>query len=163
MIEKEGNVYVAPCPKLDVASQGGLRRALPARHAASRLQESRHRRRPRHARHGLPLLTHKTTYHDPGADYSDRHRTERTRRRAIQALERQGYRVILEPPPEREVNPSGDFLSKARSRTRQPTAALSQPGDDREGDEAGGDPRNAEVAQSSCPSGPHRSIPERFP
>ncbi len=43
------------------------------------------------------LLTHKTTYHDPGADYYDRRHTERARRRAIHALERQGYRVILEP------------------------------------------------------------------
>jgi len=43
------------------------------------------------------LLTHKTTYHDPGAHCYDRRHTERARRRAIQALERQGYRVILEP------------------------------------------------------------------
>ena len=38
-----------------------------------------------------------TTYHDPGADYYDRRHIERARRRAIHALERQGYRVILEP------------------------------------------------------------------
>jgi transposase len=43
------------------------------------------------------LLARQTTYHDPGADYYDRRHTERVRRRAIQALERQGYRVILEP------------------------------------------------------------------
>jgi len=44
------------------------------------------------------LLTHNTTtYHDPGADYYDRRHTERVRRRAVHALERQGYRVILEP------------------------------------------------------------------
>lgn len=43
------------------------------------------------------LLARKTPYHDPGADYYDRRHTERARRRAIQALERQGYRVILEP------------------------------------------------------------------
>ena len=41
------------------------------------------------------LLARQTTYHEPGADYY-RH-AERIRRRAIQSLERQGYRVILEP------------------------------------------------------------------
>ncbi|HEY7249177.1 MAG TPA: IS110 family transposase [Methylomirabilota bacterium] len=43
------------------------------------------------------LLAHQTTYHDPGADYYDRRHAERVRRRAIQTLERQGYRVTLEP------------------------------------------------------------------
>jgi len=43
------------------------------------------------------LLARQTTYQDPGADYYDRRHTERARRRAVQALERQGYRVILEP------------------------------------------------------------------
>jgi transposase len=43
------------------------------------------------------LLAHQTAYHDPGADYYDRRHAERVRRRAIQTLERQGYRVTLEP------------------------------------------------------------------
>jgi len=43
------------------------------------------------------LLARQTTYQDPGSGYGDRRQTERTRRRAIQTLERQGYRVILEP------------------------------------------------------------------
>jgi len=43
------------------------------------------------------LLPRTTTYHDPGADYYDRRHTERARSRAVQALERQGYRAILEP------------------------------------------------------------------
>jgi transposase len=43
------------------------------------------------------LLDRQTTYHDPGADYYERRHVERVRRRAIQTLERQGYRVILEP------------------------------------------------------------------
>jgi hypothetical protein len=43
------------------------------------------------------LLALKPTYHDPGVDYYDRRHTERAPRRAVQALERQGYRVILEP------------------------------------------------------------------
>jgi transposase len=43
------------------------------------------------------LLARQTTYQDPGADHYDRRQTERARRRAVQALERQGYRVILEP------------------------------------------------------------------
>ena len=42
-------------------------------------------------------LTRQTTYHDPGTDYDDRRHAERLRRRALQTLERQGYRVPLEP------------------------------------------------------------------
>jgi transposase len=43
------------------------------------------------------LLAHKTTYREPGADYYERRHAARARHRAIQALERQGYRVTLEP------------------------------------------------------------------
>ena len=43
------------------------------------------------------LLARRTTYHDPGRDYYERRHAERVRRHAIQALERQGYRVTLEP------------------------------------------------------------------
>ena len=43
------------------------------------------------------LLARKTTYQDLGRDYYDRRHAERARHHAIQALERQGYRVILEP------------------------------------------------------------------
>lgn len=43
------------------------------------------------------LLAEGTTYCDPGADYYDRRHTQRVTRRAIQLLERQGYRVTLEP------------------------------------------------------------------
>ena len=43
------------------------------------------------------LLARKTTYQDPGADYYERRHTERVRQRAVQLLERQGYRVVLEP------------------------------------------------------------------
>jgi len=43
------------------------------------------------------LLARRTTYQDPGADHDDRRHAERVRRPAIQALERQGYRVTLEP------------------------------------------------------------------
>jgi transposase len=42
------------------------------------------------------LLAGQTTYREPGADYYDRRYTERVTRRAVQALERQGYRVTLE-------------------------------------------------------------------
>ncbi len=42
------------------------------------------------------LLARQTTYHEPGADYFDRRHAERVTRRAIQLLERQGYRVTLE-------------------------------------------------------------------
>jgi len=43
------------------------------------------------------LLLRQTTYLDPGTDYYDRRHAERVRRRAIQTLERQGFRVMLEP------------------------------------------------------------------
>jgi hypothetical protein len=43
------------------------------------------------------LLTRKTTYQQPGTDYYERRHAERVRHRAIQMLERQGYRVTLEP------------------------------------------------------------------
>jgi transposase len=43
------------------------------------------------------LLSRGTTYHEPGRDYYDRRHAERARHRAVQVLERQGYRVILEP------------------------------------------------------------------
>jgi len=43
------------------------------------------------------LLARQTTYQDPGSDYHDRRQAERARRRAIQTLEPQGFRVALEP------------------------------------------------------------------
>jgi len=43
------------------------------------------------------LLTRETRYQELGADYFDRRHAERVTRRALQALERQGYRVTLEP------------------------------------------------------------------
>jgi hypothetical protein len=38
-----------------------------------------------------------TFFEDPDADYYDRRHAERVRHRAIQTLERQRYRVTLEP------------------------------------------------------------------
>jgi transposase len=43
------------------------------------------------------LLSRQTTYRELGAGYFDRRHAERATRRAIQVLERQGYRVQLEP------------------------------------------------------------------
>ncbi len=43
------------------------------------------------------LLARQIPFEDPGADYYDRRHAERVRHRAIQTLERQGYRVTLEP------------------------------------------------------------------
>jgi len=43
------------------------------------------------------ILAHRIPYQDPGADYVDRRHTARVTRRAVQRLERQGYRVTLEP------------------------------------------------------------------
>jgi transposase len=42
------------------------------------------------------LLSTKRPYQNPGADYFDRRHAERVARRAVQLLERQGYRVTLE-------------------------------------------------------------------
>jgi len=43
------------------------------------------------------LLARQTNYKNLGADYYDRRHAERVRRRAIHTLERQGFRVTLEP------------------------------------------------------------------
>ena len=43
------------------------------------------------------VLAEGTVYREAGADYYDRHHSQRVTRRALQALERQGYRVTLEP------------------------------------------------------------------
>jgi transposase len=43
------------------------------------------------------LLTRETIYHELGEDYYDRRHAERAKRRALDTLERQGYRVVLEP------------------------------------------------------------------
>jgi len=43
------------------------------------------------------LLARQVTYTDPGADYYERRHADRVRQRAVQTLERQGYRVSLEP------------------------------------------------------------------
>jgi hypothetical protein len=43
------------------------------------------------------LLVGGIEYREGGADYYDRRHAERARRRALQTLERQGYRVTIEP------------------------------------------------------------------
>lgn len=43
------------------------------------------------------VLVLRRPYEDPGADYLDRHHAARVTRRAVQLLERQGYRVTLHP------------------------------------------------------------------
>lgn len=43
------------------------------------------------------MLSRQVDYHDVGVDYFDRRHTERVKHRAIQLLERQGYRVVLQP------------------------------------------------------------------
>jgi hypothetical protein len=43
------------------------------------------------------VLARKTPYQEAGSDYYDRRHADRVRHHAIQALERQGYRVVLEP------------------------------------------------------------------
>jgi transposase len=86
------------------AAQGAIRRPESA-------YAARYRRIMRHRGHNKAilavahailvtayhLLTRKTTYQELGAHYYDERHAERARRRAIQALERQGFRVTLEP------------------------------------------------------------------
>jgi len=43
------------------------------------------------------ILADGTPYRDPGPNYYDRRHAQRVTRRAIELLERQGYRVVLEP------------------------------------------------------------------
>lgn len=43
------------------------------------------------------LLARQLEYREPGADYFEHGHRERATRRAVRALERQGYRVVLEP------------------------------------------------------------------
>jgi len=43
------------------------------------------------------ILMRGTRYKELGVDYFDQRASERARRRAVQTLERQGYRVVLEP------------------------------------------------------------------
>jgi hypothetical protein len=43
------------------------------------------------------LLDRQLDYREPGVDYFDRRHADRAKRHAIRALERQGYRVVLEP------------------------------------------------------------------
>src|SRR5262245_57677223 len=43
------------------------------------------------------LWARQIAYEDPGADSYDRRHAERVRHRAVHTLERQGYRVTLEP------------------------------------------------------------------
>ncbi len=44
----------------------------------------------------MQMLAEGTTYREPGADYYDQRHKQRVTRRAIQLLERLGYRVTLE-------------------------------------------------------------------
>jgi transposase len=43
------------------------------------------------------LLDREMDYREPGVDYFDRRHADRARRHAVRLLERQGYRVVLEP------------------------------------------------------------------
>lgn len=43
------------------------------------------------------LLSRQVDYHDLGVDYFARRHTARITHRAIQLLERQGYRLVLQP------------------------------------------------------------------
>ena len=42
------------------------------------------------------VLARQTAYREPGADHYDRRNTQRVTRRAVDTLERQGFRVTLE-------------------------------------------------------------------
>jgi transposase len=71
-----------------------------ARHR--RLRHRGHKRATMAVAHALlrviyHMLADHTHYRDIGADYFDRRHAERATRRAVRALERQGYRVVLQP------------------------------------------------------------------
>ena len=66
------------------------------RPAASRTQEGDRRRR--HTCSSRPITcSPAATYQELGADYYDRRHAHRITRRAVELLQRQGYRVVLEP------------------------------------------------------------------
>jgi transposase len=84
--------------------------ALAATRASDTALAARYRRIMRHRGHkkaiaavghailviAYHLLSRGTTYQELGVDYYDRRAADRARRRAIQTLEHQGYRVVLE-------------------------------------------------------------------
>jgi hypothetical protein len=55
------------------------------------------------------VLADGTTYRELGPDYYDRGHAERTRRRAIHLLERQGYRVSSNPRPKDDAPDTARF------------------------------------------------------
>src|SRR2546428_154381 len=85
--------------------------ALSASRASKSALAARYRRVMRHRGHkkaviavahamlvsAYHVLARQIPYHDLGPDYYDHRHAERVRRRAIAALERQGYRVTLQP------------------------------------------------------------------
>jgi transposase len=85
--------------------------ALASTHASHTAFAARYRRVMRHRGHkkaviavahailvtAYHLLARQTSYRDLGPDYYDRRHVERVRNRAIHTLERQGYRVTLDP------------------------------------------------------------------
>jgi transposase len=85
--------------------------ALSASRATKSALAARYRRVMRHRGHkkaviavahamlvsAYHVLAHQIPYHDLGPDYYDRRHADRVRRRAIDTLQRQGYRVHLEP------------------------------------------------------------------
>jgi transposase len=84
--------------------------ALSASHASKSALAARYRRVMRHRGHkkaviavahamlvsAYHVLAHQVAYRDLGPDYYDRRHVDRVRRRAIDTLQRQGYRVTLE-------------------------------------------------------------------
>jgi hypothetical protein len=99
-----------------VASHGAAEAAQAATRAPNSALGARYRRVMRHRGHkkaivavahailvtAYHLLARGTTYQEAGRDYYDRRHAECARHRAVQALERQGYRVILERQLERQ-------------------------------------------------------------
>lgn len=85
--------------------------ALSASRATNSALAARYRRVMRHRGHKKAILAvahtmlvsiyhvlaRQAPYYDLGPDYYDRRHAERVRRRAIDALQRQGFRVTLEP------------------------------------------------------------------
>jgi transposase len=98
---RRGNPWLRPA--LIEAALGAIRHgrgALAARYRRIRLHRG-HKKAVVALAHAMLvaiyyLLARNTTYHDLGDDYWDRRHAERAKSRALQTLERQGYRVTLE-------------------------------------------------------------------
>jgi transposase len=79
------------------AKDSALAGPVPARHASPWAQEGVIAVAHAILTSTYYILARHVPYQELGPDYFDQHHAERARRRALQTLERQGYKVTLEP------------------------------------------------------------------